>query len=195
MLRGRRLVALVLVLSVFALSNASCVGDFALTNKLLKWNQGLNKWLGSFVLLIFIIIPVYGVTLLIDWIILNVIQFYGGNNPISLNGEPVTKEAAFGDTRVAMTMRPGAALDVDIVSTDTNGVTRTLIVRETEDGRLDARLVENHAVTSRLSAYLADDGAVVRSVDGKSEHFDDSEVREVVEGSQGMTRFAFASAY
>ncbi len=195
MLRGRRLVALVLVLSVFTLSNASCVGDFALTNKLLKWNQGLNKWLGSFVLLLFIIIPVYGVTLLIDWIILNVIQFYGGSNPISSKGEPVTKEAAFGDTRVSMTMRPGSTLDVDIVSTDANGVTRTLIVRETETGRLDARMVENHAVTSRLSAYLADDGAVVRQTDGRSEHFDSSEVQEIVEGTGGTSRLALAGAF
>ncbi len=195
MLRHKRLLALVLVLSVFALSNASCVGDFALTNKLLKWNQGLNKWLGSFVLLVFIIIPVYGVTLLIDWIILNVIQFYGGNNPISLNGEPVTKEATFGDTHVAMTMRPGAALDVDIVSTDAKGVTRTLIVRETENGRLDARLVEDHAVTSRLAAYLAEDGAVVRQTDGRSEHFDASEVQEIVEGTSGTSKLAFAGAF
>lgn len=189
MKRYRRMLALVLVLSVFALANASCMGEFALSHKLYDWNKGLNKWLGSFLLFLFIVIPVYGVTLLIDWIILNVIEFYGGSNPINSSAEPTVKTTTLDGSKVTMTMRPGDALSVDIVSENPDGSVKTLIVRETKSGRLDARVVESHRVTSRVSAELTEDG-LRRDVDGKVESFDHEQIAEVWDASVAGTRLA-----
>lgn len=59
----------------------SCIGPFALSSKLLAWNQTIsNKFINA---LVFIVIsPVYGLTLFADAILFNSIEFWTGNNPI-----------------------------------------------------------------------------------------------------------------
>ncbi|MCD4736889.1 MAG: DUF3332 domain-containing protein [Bacteroidales bacterium] len=75
------------VLFLFAtLSQTGCIGSFKLTNGLYDWNTGLNgKAVQELVFVAFVIIPVYGVTLFIDAIVLNSIEFWGGGNPVSMN--------------------------------------------------------------------------------------------------------------
>lgn len=61
----------------------SCIGSFALTNKLLDWNRSLgNKWINE---LVFIVIsPAYGVAGWIDIVILNTIEFWTDSNPVAM---------------------------------------------------------------------------------------------------------------
>ena len=62
----------------------SCIGKFALTNKLLGWNNQLgNKFLNELVFFAFWVIPVYEVTALADVLVLNSIEFWSGSNPIA----------------------------------------------------------------------------------------------------------------
>ncbi|MDR1679776.1 MAG: DUF3332 domain-containing protein [Prevotellaceae bacterium] len=64
----------------------SCIGSFALTNRVLDWNKELgNKFVNEVVFLAFHIIPVYEITILGDIIILNLIEFWTGSNPIGMN--------------------------------------------------------------------------------------------------------------
>jgi len=75
------------VVFIFAtLSQTGCIGSFKLTNGLYDWNKGLNgKAVQELVFLAFVIVPVYGVTLFVDAVVLNTIEFWGGSNPVSMN--------------------------------------------------------------------------------------------------------------
>lgn len=81
----RNLVAYLLAAFVVltALPNTGCYGQFAATKKLHAWNGGIsNKFLRTFAFWGLIIIPVYELVALGDGLIFNVIEFWGGKNPI-----------------------------------------------------------------------------------------------------------------
>ena len=62
----------------------SCIGNFALTRKLLGWNKQVgNKFVNELVFFAFWVIPVYEVTALADVLVLNSIEFWSGTNPIA----------------------------------------------------------------------------------------------------------------
>lgn len=61
----------------------SCIGSFALTNKVLSWNNQVgSKFLNELVFFAFWVLPVYEVTSLADIVVLNSIEFWSGNNPV-----------------------------------------------------------------------------------------------------------------
>jgi hypothetical protein len=64
---------------------SGCFGEFAATRSLYKWNTEVsgNKWLRWLVFLVLAILPVYGLFILADALILNTIEFFSDKNPIS----------------------------------------------------------------------------------------------------------------
>ncbi len=80
-----RLVCLAASLVVASVLFNSCIGSFGLTTKLYSWNNSIGgKWANEAVFFAFLIIPVYEVTLFIDYLILNSIEFWSGSNPVSM---------------------------------------------------------------------------------------------------------------
>ena len=76
-------VGLVLALAGSMVST-SCIGSFALFNKVKAWNQQVgNKFVNELVFLAFWIVPVYEVSGLADILVINSIEFWSGNNPIA----------------------------------------------------------------------------------------------------------------
>jgi hypothetical protein len=76
-------VFLVLALLVTAFG---CYGSFNLTTKVYKFNGGLgSKWVNELGFLVMSIVPVYGVAVFVDAIVLNSIEFWTGTNPVSVN--------------------------------------------------------------------------------------------------------------
>lgn len=68
----------------------SCIGNFALTNKVLDWNHQIsNKFVNELVFIGFHIIPVYEITALADLLVVNSIEFWSGNNPVASTGEKI----------------------------------------------------------------------------------------------------------
>ena len=68
-------VAMALCLSA-AMLMPSCIGSFALTNKVLDWNRQVgNKFVNELVFFAFWILPVYEVTGLTDLLVINSIEF------------------------------------------------------------------------------------------------------------------------
>ena len=62
----------------------SCIGSFALTNKLLSWNKQVgSKFVNELVFFAFWILPVYEVSALADVLVLNSIEFWSGSNPVA----------------------------------------------------------------------------------------------------------------
>ena len=76
-------VALIIALAGSMLST-SCIGSFALTNKVLDWNKSIgNKFVNEVVFFAFWILPVYEITALADALVLNSIEFWSGDNPMA----------------------------------------------------------------------------------------------------------------
>lgn len=87
--RSRLVVALALVftLSLSTTTISGCYGQFAVTKKLYDWNGSINnRFAKSLVFWAFIIIPAYQLVMLGDFLIFNVIEFWGGKNVISGQG-------------------------------------------------------------------------------------------------------------
>jgi len=81
----KRYLSVAVVLALLAsFTYTSCIGSFALSNKLLSWNKQIgNKFVNELVFFCFWIIPVYEVTGLADVLVLNSIEFWSGSNPVA----------------------------------------------------------------------------------------------------------------
>lgn len=66
--------------------NSGCMGSWGLTKKLYNWNDGAtgNKFVDNGLFWLLCFIPVYEISLFVDFVILNLIQFWTGSNPISM---------------------------------------------------------------------------------------------------------------
>jgi len=76
----KALVAAVLALGLFS----SCLGPDRLWNRLHDWNAKAtdNRWVNEGIFLVLNIVPVYGVSLAIDWVVLNSVEWWSGKNPM-----------------------------------------------------------------------------------------------------------------
>ncbi len=73
---------------------SSCIGSFALTNKVISWNNQVgSKFVNELVFFAFWILPVYEVTALADVLIINSIEFWSGNNPVSASTKVIDTES------------------------------------------------------------------------------------------------------
>lgn len=74
-----------LILTVCSsLGLSSCIGSFALTKRLMNWNQTIgNKVVNELVFIAFWILPVYEVSALADILVINSIEFWSGDNPMA----------------------------------------------------------------------------------------------------------------
>ncbi|MBR0525577.1 MAG: DUF3332 domain-containing protein [Prevotella sp.] len=69
-----------------ALMMNSCIGSFSLFNKYAEWQRTMtnSKFLNAIVG--FILMPIVGgITWVIDWFVLNTIEFWSGDNPMAKN--------------------------------------------------------------------------------------------------------------
>lgn len=69
---------------------SSCIGSFALTNKVLSWNNQIgSKFVNELVFVAFWILPVYEISAIADVLVINTIEFWSGSNPVSANSTKV----------------------------------------------------------------------------------------------------------
>ncbi len=72
-----------LLLTLGLLGLGGCWGSFNLTGRVHDWNGSFrSKWVSWLVFLAFIILPVYEITLLVDALVINTIEFFSGNKPV-----------------------------------------------------------------------------------------------------------------
>lgn len=78
------------MLAVFSFSASGCFGEFALTRKVYKWNDGIagddmgGKVVKTLVFYALNFIPVYGIAGALDYFILNLVEFWTGSNPMAM---------------------------------------------------------------------------------------------------------------
>ena len=80
----KRIIATLLV-AAFALSTSACIGRFATSGLVRKFNLTVveGKWPHELVFLLLYIIPVYPTCAFLDLLIFNSIEFWTGENPLS----------------------------------------------------------------------------------------------------------------
>lgn len=84
----------VLTLALFGVlfgSTANCFGKFALVRKVYQFNDSINaggglinRFVKTLVFYVLNFIPVYGIAGFVDFVILNLIEFWTGSNPLAL---------------------------------------------------------------------------------------------------------------
>lgn len=65
---------------------SSCIGSFSLFNKYAAWQRDMtnNKFVNAIVG--FFLMPIVGtITMTVDWLVLNTIEFWSGDNPVASN--------------------------------------------------------------------------------------------------------------
>ena len=67
---------------------SSCIGSFQLTNKVFKLNNSIgSKWVNELVFAACCILPVYEITLFVDAIVFNSIEFWSGKKVLANKGD------------------------------------------------------------------------------------------------------------
>lgn len=160
MIRSRSLLLVPLVLGLAA-PQTGCIGSFALTDKVFQWNRGLGSIIvQEIVFLAFVIIPVYEFTVLADAIVLNLLEFITGSNPLATTDRPPREIALAEGVTLSLEDRGG------VVSATLTGATAEPIVRlytVTDSGAV----VRDEAGTLLFSAELDGAGGVlVAGADG-----------------------------
>lgn len=85
MKKNLKFVAVVMSASILL---SSCMGSFSLTNKMYDINKSVgSKWVNELVFAACCILPVYEITLFVDAIVLNSIEFWTGKKALANNGE------------------------------------------------------------------------------------------------------------
>lgn len=128
MKRSFRMIALLMAL-VFSVSAVSgCYGGFVLTKKVYKWNGTVGgKFVNSLVMWGLFILPVYEICGIVDFLILNTIEFWQGSNPMAMKpGEKETRTVAIKDQEFEITATQNR-FDITALSGEHAGVTSTLV--------------------------------------------------------------------
>jgi len=117
----RKFVCAAVLAAFTCVSMTGCYGSNQLFNKIHKWNGTLgNKFVESIVHFVFFaILPVYGIALFADIVILNVIEFWTGSNPLAM-GDTYEEIDANGNKIYAVKNADGT---LSVNMTDVNGKT------------------------------------------------------------------------
>lgn len=82
---------------------SSCIGSFGLFNKVLTWNSKAtnNKFVNELIFLGLFVLPVYEVSLFLDGVLFNSLEFWTGKSPIA--GAETTVKGSKGEYHVKAT--------------------------------------------------------------------------------------------
>ena len=124
---------------------SGCYGKYACFNKLLAWNGSLgNKWLNSIVHFAMNVIPVYGIAMFVDMLVLNTVEFWTGSNPLAA-GDSYYEKDAQGNEILAVKNADGS-MTVEMTTAAGEKATMTLQRDENVIRALDA---EGNVVAQR----------------------------------------------
>ena len=95
-------------------SMTSCMGKFALTRNLYAWNEQIsNKFINELVFFAFWVLPVYEVCGIADLFVLNTIEFWSGDNPMTASTKVVDT-----DNGRYLVVCDGQGYDITLEGTD-----------------------------------------------------------------------------
>lgn len=191
----KKIIISLLSIGLLFTSTANCFGKFALVRKVYSFNDSinagsglLNRFVKTLVYYAFIFLPVYGIAGLVDVIILNLIEFWTGSNPLAqgdFNEEGIyTKTMETPEGKIEMTyMDFGQKLKL---SFSKNNKTESILFLKNEPGKVfeekNGKLVEANVEAKKfgsqilLKHYLSEKQESNMIIDAKSYQAVESEV-------------------
>ena len=110
---------------------SACTGSFQLTNKIYQFNKTFeDPWVEEVVFLVKVIVPVYEVSLVLDMVIFNAVEFWTGENPVAAVEQQITladdaTATVLSDGRIRLEVEGRVFLlertDAGVVAVDTEG--------------------------------------------------------------------------
>jgi hypothetical protein len=156
----RRAISIAVIAAFLPLATTACFGGFNLTRKVYKFNKDVSgdKWIRWLVFLVLVIVPIYGLSQLLDALLFNSIEFWTGNNPVTVDaGTTRVVRVPSGET-LTMTLREDRSIDV-VVLHNNGKVQHVRMVKTDEaieawdaDGTLLARVGDVNGEPALLAA-------------------------------------------
>ncbi len=89
-----RTVSVLALTAIVGFTQTSCMGSFKLLKGLYTWNESVtdNKIVNNIIFWAFNIIPVYSIAVFVDAVVLNLIEFWTGSNPIAMEAGEVEEQ-------------------------------------------------------------------------------------------------------
>jgi hypothetical protein len=89
--------------AILLLIQTGCIGSFKLTQTVLHYNRSIApKFVSELVFLVFC--PVYGITVFVDAVILNLVEFWTGTSPMAMKpGQVETQQIAYNGKQYIVT--------------------------------------------------------------------------------------------
>ena len=176
MSKTKKTMALFLSVTMGIMSLQGCIGSFGLTNTVLKWNQRAtgNKFINEVLFIVLHIVPVYPITLFVDILIINSIQFWTGRNPLAMGpGEIDTKyvsengvtykiEATQNKFHIVQLEGPNKGEQVDLIY---NPETQIWSVGNGKETKMAAQFLND----TDVKVFKKDGSSVVVNMDATSE--------------------------
>jgi len=160
----KRLLMVALMAVLTASTFTGCYGKFALTKKVYEANgQVGDKFLRSGLTWVLVIIPVYEVAALVDFIVFNTVEFWSGSNPVVL-GEKDFQYAKGEETFKIHASKSGDMVDytikhynkaglMDTTLISWNAATGKSVVSTNEGGISRNYVVSKDAAAFRIDQY------------------------------------------
>jgi hypothetical protein len=139
----RRAISVALVATFLPMATTACFGSFALTRKVYNFNKGVSsdKWIRWLMFLVLVIVPIYGVSQLLDALLFNSIEFWGGRNPVNVDAGTTRVVRGPGGETLTMTLREDRSIDVVVLHPD--GSLQQIRMVKTDDA-IEARDAEGN---------------------------------------------------
>lgn len=146
-----------------SLLSSSCIGSFSLFNKYAHWqrNMSSNKFLNAIVG--FVLMPIVGsITLLVDSLVLNTVEFWSGNNPVTANiGKTKMVTGEDGRLYAVKTLKDGYEV------TDPDGQ----VTLFTYDKNTDGWSVSQNGKSKEIFRFNKDGKSILVNVNGENREF------------------------
>jgi Domain of unknown function (DUF3332) len=165
--RMMKTVAMMLVGSVGFLFSG-CFGKFQLTRKVYEVNQSIDEqYSRSALTWVLVIVPVYAVAGVLDFVVFNLIEFWTGQNP--LDQKAVTRVYENGKDRAVLTIGREDGATVATLEQLRDGVRVSMLrIRDDGSGPVVADVVEDGTAVRRVTARIEADGSATVETAGGS---------------------------
>ncbi len=161
----KKTIAVVLIVTFFSTFTTGCTGSFNLTRKVYNWHRSQSdKWSDELCFLIVVLIPVYGIATFADAIVFNSIEFWTGQNPVTMTSNPPSSRIVQNGKEKYMMSYNNKTGQITLASLTPGNANKTVILEKT-DSTITAK--NEHGQVLYSSVQNIDGGVSIYDGNGK----------------------------